>query len=123
MNDEEKDNLVITNNDLLGYENRLKSRVSFYDTIKKGPIQKYREYGIFPWKFIISILLIIFTICQAVQIVNQITTYDRKQIRGIYNLFIDDSDKTDPDYNRIVYLFSVEELRNHLKLSINVIYY
>jgi hypothetical protein len=124
MSDDEKENFVFENipdTDEQTKDKKYNKRLTFYDTIKLGPIEKYKQHNIFPWKLIISILLVIFSVSQSVLIVGDITSYSRAQVRGFYNLFIDDSDKTDPDYNREVYLYSLDELKYHMRSSINVI--
>lgn len=101
-------------------EKKIKEKNSFYRSLKLGPIERYIKLGIFPWKMVVHIVLVIFTIIQCVLIINKTTDYSRAQERGLYNVFIDDSDKLDADYNRNIYLYSVEELKNHISNSINV---
>ncbi len=97
-----------------------KEKISYYDSLKLGPIERYMKLGIFPWKMIVQILLVVFTITQCLIIINRVTNYSRAQERGLYNVFIDDDDKIEEDYNRIIYLYSVEEVKNHITRTIYV---
>jgi hypothetical protein len=101
-------------------EKKLKEKNSFYQGLKLGPIERYIKLGIFPWKMIVHILLVIFTIAQCILIINTTTDYSRAQERGLYNIFIDDGDKLDDDYSRNIYLYTVEEIKNHISNSMNV---
>ena len=95
-----------------------------------SPIEKYKLYGRFPWKMVIHIALVITTTTQvhsnnynkAILILSNITSYSRAQERLLYSMFIEDTDKTDLDYKRFTYLFSVKDLKNHVNSSINAYY-
>lgn len=122
MSDDENRRLVL-NNPMLTYANPLiqrRKQLTFYQSLKLGPLQKFLVHGIFPWKLIICILIIICTIIQSVLIISRITHLSRAQIRSLYNLFIEENDKTDIDYSKTVYLYTIEDLKNHLRFSINV---
>jgi hypothetical protein len=134
MSDDEKENFVIQHNDVKEKsdlaeiaeksenKNKFNRGITFYESIKKGPLEKFISHGIFPWKLTITILLVIFTICQSVIIMNRITSYNRAHIRTLYNLFLDNGDKTDCDFHKLVYLYSIEELRNQIKSSVDNYY-
>lgn len=92
------------------------------DTLYLSPIDKYKLYGKFPWKMIIHFLLLIGTTAQAVLIINATTQYTRAQERVFFDSFVIPIDKTTLDYKRFTYLFSIEELRNSVKTSINNFY-
>ncbi len=100
--------------------NKYKEKNTYYKSLKMGPVERYQKLGIFPWKMIVHLLLVIFTISQCLLIINKITNYSRAQERGLYNIFIDDSDKLDDDYPRNIYLFSIDEVKSHITNSINV---
>jgi hypothetical protein len=95
--------------------------LTFYESLKKGPLEKFYNYGIYPWKLTITILLVIFTICQSVLIINRITTYKRACLRTLYNLFLESEDRTDIKYNRKLYLYTTEQIKQHINSSIQVI--
>ena len=88
------------------------------DKISLSPIDKYRIYGKFPWKMLIHIMLILATTMQAIVVINSTTDYCRGQERVFYNNMISDSDKEDPDYPRVNYIYSITQLREHLSWSI-----
>ena len=120
MNAEEKENLIISPTINKPKINN-KRKLSFYEELKRGPLEKIYSHGIFPWKLTFTILLVIFTICQSVMILSRITSFHRAHIRALYNLFIDDSDKSKLDYNRVVYLYTIQDLKSHISSSINVL--
>jgi hypothetical protein len=97
-----------------------KGSLTFYESLKKGPLEKFYNYGIYPWKLTITILLVIFTICQSVLIINRITTYKRAYLRTLYNLFLEPEDRTDPKYNRKLYLYTINDIKQHINSSIQV---
>ena len=99
---------------------KIKEKNTYYKSLKMGPIERYQKLGIFPWKMIVHVLLVVFTVSQCLVIINKITNYSRAQERGLYNIFIDDSDKLDDDYARNIYLFSIDEVKNHIATSMNV---
>lgn len=90
------------------------------DSLYLSPIDKYKYYGKFPWKLIIHILLLICTSAQAVLILSATTQYTRAQERIFYDNFVTDIEKTDLDFSRYTYLFTVEELQKSIQSSINV---
>lgn len=92
-------------------------RITFEENIKYGPIEKYLRFGLFPWKLTVRVLLILLTTMQVIFIVSEITSKNRAQERHIMNLFIEDNDKTDTDYARAVYLYSIPQIREHVLSS------
>jgi hypothetical protein len=96
--------------------------VPLKDDLFLSPIEKYKIYGRFPWKMIIHIFLVIVTTAQGIMTIAGTTQYTRAQERLFYNFFVADSDRTDLDYSRKTYLYSVSQLRDHLKLSLGNFY-
>jgi len=92
------------------------------DSLFLSPIEKYKIYGRFPWKMVFHILLVIATTAQAILIISKTTEYTRAQERFIYNNFISNSEKTEFDYPRMLYLYSISQLKDHLNNSINNFY-
>ena len=84
-----------------------------------SPIDKYRIYGKFPWQMVIQVMLILSISIQALIIINTTTDYCRCQERVFYENFISDSEKEEPDYARTAYLYSVEQLSEHLQSSLD----
>lgn len=86
------------------------------ESIYLSPIQKYSIYKAFPYSFVIHILLMLGT---TYQIIKLNTIYPRAQERIFYNMFISDSDKTALDFLRFKYLFSIDDIREHISNSIS----
>lgn len=103
-----------------GEENR--NMFDYNEAIAMNPIEKYEKLGRFPYKMIVHILLVIFTTFQVVLIVGETNKISRSQERLFYNMFIDDSDKRSLDYDRMTYLFSVDDVREHVRTSIKNFY-
>jgi len=87
-----------------------------------NPIEKYEKLGRFPYKMIVHLLLVIFTTLQVVLIVAETNKISRTHERFLYNMFIDDSDKRSMDYNRMAYLFSVDDVKTHVGNSLRNFY-
>lgn len=99
-----------------------KQAYGYKDVENMGPIEKFEKFGRFPTKLIVHLLLVIFTTCQAVLIVAEHNKYSRSQERFLYNMFLDSDDKRQVDYNRVAYLYSVEEVKNHVRDSVTNFY-
>jgi hypothetical protein len=70
-------------------------------------------------KVINHFLLVIFTIIQVLLILNPIITNLRSQEKVFYNVFLENSSKEVDDYNRVLYLYDINDLRDHFKKTIN----
>lgn len=105
MTDEEKKNLI-----------------DYNEAIAMNPIEKYEKLGRFPYKMLVHILLVIFTTFQVVLILGETNKISRSQERFLFNMFIDDSDKRSLDFDRVAYLFSVDDIKAHVSRSINNFY-
>ena len=70
----------------------------------------------------VHILLVIFCTCQIILINSEKNNFSRSQEHLIYNMFLDQSDKRSVDYAKVVYLYSIEDLRNHVNNSLNNFY-
>lgn len=99
-----------------------KQAYGYKDVENMGPIEKFEKFGRFPTKLIVHLLIVIFTTCQAVLIVAEHNKYSRSQERFLYNMFLDSDDKRQVDYNRVAYLYSVEEVKNHVRDSVTNFY-
>ena len=105
-------------------------KIPLKETLFLSPLEKYKLYGRFPWKMVMHIALVIATTTQvniilkkAILTLSNTSNYARAQERLLYSLFIDPgADKTDLDYKRFIYLFSIGDLRDHLKTSIQNYY-
>ena len=94
-----------------------KKKITFFEQYKYGPITKLINYGIFPYIFIIHILLLLFSILQSLSITSGTPQYDKiynlKTINSlnkiIYSLFLNDQDK------KSIILYTPNQLRDHIK--------
>ena len=62
-------------NDAPGAAGKKKNIISLKDKIVLGPIDRYKKYNHFPWKFIVHILLIAVTSMQVITIVGVQTDF------------------------------------------------
>ena len=85
------------------------------DIHKLDPITKYSKYGIFPYKMIIHLLLVIFTTIQVILLISNNNIYSRSQENFIYNLFISQGD----ELSKEKLLYSVKEVKRHVENTIN----
>ena len=58
------------------------------DRIVLGPIDRYKKYGYFPWKFVNHMMLTILTSIQILFIVNGELDYSQYTIRNLYTSFM-----------------------------------
>lgn len=70
-------------------------------------------------KMINHFFLAIFTVIQSLLILNPITTIMRAQERIFYNIFLENSTKEVENYNKVLYLYDLDQLRDHFKKTIN----
>jgi hypothetical protein len=96
--------------------------LNFQQANAMNPIEKYEKLGRFPYKMIVHILLVVFTTCQVVLIVSEANKYSRSQERFLYNMFVDEGDKRSVDFNRIAYLYSVDDVKKHVATSVQNFY-
>ena len=79
-----------------------------------SPFELLNKYGIVPWNMILHLALVILTTCQIVLIETSVTNFSRHQEHLLYNVFLENSTKEGNSFNRYVYIYSIEELRNHI---------
>ena len=84
------------------------------------PITKYVKYGVFPMQLVVHVMLVVFTTFQVVLIVANDNNYSRAQERVMYNMFIDGAvDQTEVDYLKYKYLYTTNEVKEHVAQSVN----
>ncbi len=96
--------------------------ISIKDTIYLNPIEKYKYYGKFPWKFIIHLLLLVGTSAQALLIICATTEYTRSQERIFYDNFLSEVDKNELDVDRIVSFYTLDDIKKSVNDSIENFY-
>ena len=63
-------------------------RMSLKERLYLAPVKKYQKYGLFPWELVVSILLILFTTCQVVLVVQMSSSYSYSQMLIWNQLFL-----------------------------------
>jgi hypothetical protein len=94
------------------------------DMLYLSPIKKYQKFGKFPWKLLISMLLVTFTTCQVILIVNKSTTYAYSQYTLWNALFLNHNiqGSTSPIVNTFN-LFSSAHTKSFIQTSVKRYYY
>jgi hypothetical protein len=85
-----------------------------------SPLELLQKHGTFPWSLIFHTSLLVLTTLQVLLIVTNQTEATRLQEHLFYNLFLEESNKAVDDFDRFVYLFTVPEIKDHMRWSINV---
>lgn len=81
------------------------------DRLYMAPLKKYEKYGRFPWKIIIQILLIIFTSCQALLVINQSTMYSYNQYTLWNKIFLNrDAEGSDTSITNSYSIYGISHL-------------
>lgn len=84
-----------------------------------SPLEEYRLYGTLPWKMISQIFLLIFISAQVIITINRNTNYYRNQERVFYEHFLSQDPKEQISFQRIIYIYSIQQLQQHLNWSLN----
>lgn len=83
-------------------------------------LKKYEVYGRFPWKFVIQMLLVLFTTCQIIFIVNRSTTYAYNQYTLWNKIFLNkDVQQSDTTITNSYNIFSVHSLTNFIQETVD----
>lgn len=90
------------------------------DRLYMPPMKKYEVYGRFPWKLVIQILLIVFTTCQTLLVVNQSTTYSYSQYTLWNKLFLNkDVQGSDTTITNTYNVFGISSLRDYIQTTVD----
>lgn len=93
------------------------------DLLFMNPLRKYEVYGKFPWKLIIQILLVLFTTCQTLLIVNQSSEYSYSQYTLWNKLFLNRNVQgSDTSITNSFYIFSSGHLQSYILENIEKYY-
>ena len=111
-NDEE-----VSNNDKCG-----KGTINVIEYYQMNPFQRMNAYGIIPWKFIIHILLFVFTILQVVFVVNNKTKYYFAYEHLFNKLFLLNYNNSNNKINKYVYIYTPHELQTFIAKSVDMYY-
>lgn len=96
--------------------------MSLKDKLFLSPTEKYNIYGTFPWKMMINLFLIIGTTSQVLIVIGTISSYSKSEERFFHDQFVNEGDKTDNEFPTKFYLYSINDLINHIQQSINNYY-
>ena len=92
-----------------------RKRQAFRDNLILGPIDKYVKYNIFPWKFIVHLMLMLLTAWLVLLQVRPQTAYEAQIQMTINQLFLtkDYTTYDPPEIGGSVTLYSIDELRDY----------
>ena len=88
------------------------------DKIVLSPLDQYVIYGKFPYFMIIHIVLLVLNTLQVTIILSGFNEYFRAQEKSFINALISDSPKEARDYPKVKYLYTIQELKEHIKDSV-----
>ena len=88
------------------------------DKIVLSPLDQYVIYGKFPYFMIIHIVLLVLNTLQVTIILSGFNEYFRAQEKSFINALISESPKEARDYPKVKYLYTIQELKEHIKDSV-----
>ena len=93
------------------------------DRLYMSPLKKYEKYGKFPFKIVIQILLVLFTTCQVILVVNQDTTYAYNQYILFNYLFLNnDVQGSDTTITNSYNIYGINSLTKYIQTSVDRYY-
>ena len=93
------------------------------DRLYMAPIKKYEKYGLFPYKLVIQVLLVLFTSLQVILLVNRNTTYAYSQYLIFNTLFLNwDAQGSDTVITNTYNIYGIPSLTNYIRTSVNRYY-
>lgn len=96
--------------------------MSIKDDLYLSPYEKYMLYGIFPWKFLISIVLVFLTTCQVLYFINVNTNYSYQQLLLWNKVFLNkDVQGSDTGMENTYFIYHYDKLKNYVKETVDVI--
>ena len=93
--------------------------IPYKDKMFLTPTEKYRIYGKFPVRMVLDIILIILITIQIVMINGSTSSYTRAVERLFNDIFLQNDSPYDVDFPRLKYLYTMDEIINHVKQSRN----
>ena len=89
------------------------------DKIALSPLDQYIIYGKFPYFMVIHIVLLVFNTLQVAIILSEFNEYFRAQEKSFINTLISEGPKEKRDYPKKTYLYTIEDIQNHLNDSVS----
>ena len=93
--------------------------IPYKDKMFLTPTEKYRIYGKFPVRMTLDIILIILTTLQIIMINTPTSSYTRAVERFFNEIFLQNNSPYDIQYPKIKYLYTIDQIINHVNQSIN----
>jgi hypothetical protein len=93
------------------------THIPFKDKMVLTPTEKYRIYGKFPVRMVIDVILVILSTIQIIMINGQTSSYTRAVERFFHDIFLQNDDPYEVEYQRMKYLYTMDEIINHVKKS------
>lgn len=91
------------------------------DDLYLSPFEKYRIYGIFPWGFFLSLLMLVLTTSEVIFVINVNANYSYQQIILWNRIFLnDDADGSDTSLINTFRIFHYEKLISFLRNTTEV---
>lgn len=96
-------------------------RMSLKERLYLEPMKKYQKYGLYPWQLVVSILLILFTTCQVVLVVQMSSSYSYSQMLIWNKLFLNSDVKgSDPNIYNSYSLYYLSHLSDYIQVLVDV---
>ena len=92
------------------------------DKLLLTPFEKYQIFGKFPWRFILNIFLVFLTTTQVILVDSSTTSYTRAEERFFHEQFIDQGEKYEKNFPLKKYIYTIDELKEHVSNSVNKFY-
>eukprot|EP01084_Bolivina_argentea_P026608 49491_1 len=102
-----------------------KSPMTSWERLKLSPFQKWKIYGLPPWKFFLSILLIIATTANIYLISDTITPYSRAQTENWQSMLIPDSIESDTisgGWQTTYHIYTIDDFMTCLSAFVSTYY-
>lgn len=98
------------------------SKLPLKDELFLSPIEKYKIYGNFPWRMLINVVLAISTTTQILIVIGSTTSYTRAEERFFHEQFVTEPENSTVEYPKKTYIYTVNDLKNHVIDSIDNYY-
>ena len=95
--------------------------MSLKEKLYLAPTKKYKKYGKYPWELVVSVLLILFTTCQVVLMVQMMSTYSYSQVMIWNQLFLNsDVSGSDTEITNTYTVFYLDHLSKYISNLVEV---
>ena len=98
------------------------NKITLRDKLFLTPFEKYQIFGKFPWRFTLNIFLVILTTAQVLLVDSSTTSYSRAEERFFHEQFIAQGEKYEKTFPLKKYIYTINELKDHVSNSVNNFY-